>query len=166
MVRPSRMPPFRHRERRLRAAQSFAKLGGPGAHLCASAKRLSRAGRATGGLGRSALLPRHCSPQDIGRRRQASAGHAVHLDHVNTIADGLAAPFAGLGRPTGASNLWKCFLWLQTRKGLVPQRALPAPFVLISAGVGRTDRLARNAWWGPPTFRITVAGVPSSLAVS
>ncbi|HEY4385703.1 MAG TPA: hypothetical protein VGN34_14700 [Ktedonobacteraceae bacterium] len=27
-------------------------------------------------------------------------------------------------------------------------------------------RLARNAWWGPPNFRITVAGVPSSLAVS
>jgi threonine dehydratase len=24
-----------------------------------------------------------------------AAGHAVHLDHVNTIADGLAAPFAG-----------------------------------------------------------------------
>ena len=24
-----------------------------------------------------------------------AAGHAVHLDHINTIADGLAAPFAG-----------------------------------------------------------------------
>ena len=28
------------------------------------------------------------------------------------------------------------------------------------------DRLARNAWRGPPNFRVTVAGVPSSLAVS
>jgi hypothetical protein len=28
------------------------------------------------------------------------------------------------------------------------------------------DRRACNAWWGPPTFRITVAGVPSSLPVS
>ena len=27
-------------------------------------------------------------------------------------------------------------------------------------------RLARNAWWGPPNFRITVAGVPSSLIMS
>jgi hypothetical protein len=26
------------------------------------------------------------------------------------------------------------------------------------------DRLARNAWWGPPQLRITVAGVPASLA--
>ena len=28
------------------------------------------------------------------------------------------------------------------------------------------DRLARNAWWGPPRLRITVAGVPAFLAVS
>ena len=28
------------------------------------------------------------------------------------------------------------------------------------------DRLARNAWWGPPLLRITVAGVPAFLAVS
>jgi hypothetical protein len=28
------------------------------------------------------------------------------------------------------------------------------------------DRLARNAWWGPPYLRITVAGVPAFLAVS
>jgi hypothetical protein len=28
------------------------------------------------------------------------------------------------------------------------------------------DRLARNAWCGPPSLRVTVAGVPSSLAVS
>jgi hypothetical protein len=27
-------------------------------------------------------------------------------------------------------------------------------------------RLARNAWWGPPHWRITVAGVPAFLAVS
>jgi hypothetical protein len=26
------------------------------------------------------------------------------------------------------------------------------------------DRLARNAWWGPPQLRITVAGVPAFLA--
>ncbi len=26
------------------------------------------------------------------------------------------------------------------------------------------DRLARNAWWGPPQLRITVAGVPACLA--
>jgi hypothetical protein len=26
------------------------------------------------------------------------------------------------------------------------------------------DRLARNAWWGPPQLRITVAGVPAVLA--
>jgi hypothetical protein len=26
------------------------------------------------------------------------------------------------------------------------------------------DRLARNAWWGPPHFRVTVAGVPATLA--
>ena len=26
------------------------------------------------------------------------------------------------------------------------------------------DRLARNAWWGPPQQRITVAGVPAFLA--
>lgn len=25
------------------------------------------------------------------------------------------------------------------------------------------DRLARNAWWGPPQLRITVAGVPAFL---
>ncbi len=28
------------------------------------------------------------------------------------------------------------------------------------------DRLACNAWWGPPQMRITVAGVPTFLAVS
>jgi hypothetical protein len=28
------------------------------------------------------------------------------------------------------------------------------------------DRLARNAWWGPPHLRITVAGVPSFLTMS
>ncbi len=28
------------------------------------------------------------------------------------------------------------------------------------------DRLARNAWWGPPQVRVSVAGVPSFLAVS
>jgi hypothetical protein len=28
-----------------------------------------------------------------------------------------------------------------------------------------SDRLARNAWWGPPHLRITVAGVPAFLAV-
>ncbi len=27
------------------------------------------------------------------------------------------------------------------------------------------DRLAQNAWWGPPQLRITVAGVPAFLAV-
>jgi hypothetical protein len=27
------------------------------------------------------------------------------------------------------------------------------------------DRLARNAWWGPPQLRITVAGVPALLAI-
>ncbi len=27
------------------------------------------------------------------------------------------------------------------------------------------DRLAHNAWWGPPQWRITVAGVPASLAM-
>jgi hypothetical protein len=26
------------------------------------------------------------------------------------------------------------------------------------------DRLARNAWWGPPQLRISVAGVPAFLA--
>jgi threonine dehydratase len=30
-----------------------------------------------------------------GMSNSLAAGHAVHLDHVNTIADGLAAPFAG-----------------------------------------------------------------------
>jgi hypothetical protein len=28
------------------------------------------------------------------------------------------------------------------------------------------DRLARNAWWGPPQFRVTVAGVPAFLAMN
>jgi hypothetical protein len=28
------------------------------------------------------------------------------------------------------------------------------------------DRLARNAWWGPPQVRITVAGVPAFLAIN
>jgi len=28
------------------------------------------------------------------------------------------------------------------------------------------DRLARNAWWGPPQLRITVAGVPAILAIN
>src|SRR5512135_1538595 len=28
------------------------------------------------------------------------------------------------------------------------------------------DRLARNAWWGPPHLRITLAGVPAFLAIS
>jgi hypothetical protein len=28
------------------------------------------------------------------------------------------------------------------------------------------DRLARNAWWGPPQVRVTVAGVPAFLALS
>lgn len=27
------------------------------------------------------------------------------------------------------------------------------------------DRFARNAWWGPPQLRITVAGVPAFLAI-
>jgi hypothetical protein len=28
------------------------------------------------------------------------------------------------------------------------------------------DRLARNAWWGPPHLRVSVAGVPSFLAIN
>jgi hypothetical protein len=28
------------------------------------------------------------------------------------------------------------------------------------------DRLARNAWWGPPQLRVTVAGVPALLAAN
>ncbi|HZR41286.1 MAG TPA: hypothetical protein VFB12_14280 [Ktedonobacteraceae bacterium] len=28
-----------------------------------------------------------------------------------------------------------------------------------------SDRLARNAWWGPPRLRVTVAGVPTALAL-
>ena len=28
------------------------------------------------------------------------------------------------------------------------------------------DRLGRNAWWGPPQWRITVAGVPAFLAMN
>jgi len=28
------------------------------------------------------------------------------------------------------------------------------------------DRLACNAWWGPPQLRLTIAGVPAFLAVS
>lgn len=28
------------------------------------------------------------------------------------------------------------------------------------------DRLARNAWWGPPQLRVTVAGVPATLAIN
>lgn len=28
------------------------------------------------------------------------------------------------------------------------------------------DRLARNAWWGPPQWRVTVAGVPAFLAMN
>ncbi len=28
------------------------------------------------------------------------------------------------------------------------------------------DRLARNAWWGPPQLRVTVAGVPAILAIN
>ncbi len=28
------------------------------------------------------------------------------------------------------------------------------------------DRLARNAWWGPPRLRVTVAGVPAFLAIN
>ena len=28
------------------------------------------------------------------------------------------------------------------------------------------DRLARNGWWGPPQARITVAGVPTFLAIN
>jgi hypothetical protein len=31
---------------------------------------------------------------------------------------------------------------------------------------GWHDRLARNAWWGPPQLHITVAGVPAFLAIS
>jgi|SRR6266516_2592320 len=27
------------------------------------------------------------------------------------------------------------------------------------------DRLARNAWWGPPQLRVTVSGVPACLAI-
>ncbi|WP_201378356.1 hypothetical protein [Ktedonobacter sp. SOSP1-52] len=27
------------------------------------------------------------------------------------------------------------------------------------------DRLACNAWWGPPQLRVTVAGVPASLTI-
>ncbi len=27
-------------------------------------------------------------------------------------------------------------------------------------------RLAHNAWWGPPQFRVTVAGVPTFLTTS
>ncbi|GHO77772.1 hypothetical protein KSD_55430 [Ktedonobacter sp. SOSP1-85] len=27
------------------------------------------------------------------------------------------------------------------------------------------DRLACNAWWGPPQLRVTVAGVPTFLAI-
>jgi hypothetical protein len=28
------------------------------------------------------------------------------------------------------------------------------------------DRLARNAWWGPPQLRVTVAGGPDCLAIN
>jgi hypothetical protein len=51
-----------------------------------------------------------------------------------------------------------------------PQRASPPPrsprAIRSHQRWSWQDRLARNAWWGPPSFRVTVAGVPSSLAVS
>jgi hypothetical protein len=51
-----------------------------------------------------------------------------------------------------------------------PQRASPPPrsprAIRSHQRWSWEDRLARNAWWGPPNFRVTVAGVPSSLAVS
>ena len=28
------------------------------------------------------------------------------------------------------------------------------------------DRLAHNAWWGPPQLQVTVAGVPACLAMT
>lgn len=51
-----------------------------------------------------------------------------------------------------------------------PQRASPPPrsprAIRSHQRWSWEDRLARNAWWGPPSFRVTGAFVPSSLAVS
>ncbi len=43
------------------------------------------------------------------------------------------------GPPIGAGNSSRCFPWRKTRQGLRLRLVLPAPCVLTSAGVGRTD---------------------------
>ncbi len=73
------------------------------------------------------LLPAHPFASDC-----RSASHAL-------ARCGWPRPSPDLDCPTFASHLCKCFLWLKTRQGLLPHPALPVPFVLISAGVGRTD---------------------------
>jgi hypothetical protein len=50
----------------------------------------------------------------------------------------------------------------QLPKGVAPPR--PPRAVRSHYRWSWGDRLARNAWWGPPQLRITVAGVPAFLA--
>ena len=71
--------------------------------------------------------------------------------------------FAAPGWLTGAGNMLRCFRLLRSHQEAEPPPRPPRA-VRSHHRWSWHDRLARNAWWGPPQLRITVAGVPTFLA--
>ena len=69
------------------------------------------------------------------------------------------------GWPTGVGNTLRYFPWFRrSREVLPPPR--PPRAIRSHHHWSWQDRLAYNAWWGPPQLRVTVAGVPDFLAIS
>jgi hypothetical protein len=121
-------------------------------------------GRATGRFGAEDF-----TLQENGRLR-CPAGASLWLSESPSCSERCAGSmwpverFAVPGPPTGAGNMWRCFPWLG------PSRR-PSLLLVHLVPCGRHhrwswhDRLARNAGFGPPQFRVTVAGVPAFLAM-
>ena len=73
--------------------------------------------------------------------------------------------FAAPGLPDFGRQHVEVIALAQTPKSLSPPPRPPRA-IRSHRSFRWHDRLARNAWWGPPQLRVTVAGVPAFLARS
>ena len=73
--------------------------------------------------------------------------------------------FVAPGRPIGVGNTLRSFPWFRPSNEVLPPPRPPRA-IRSHHRWSWQDRLARNAWFGPPQLRVTVAGVPAFLAVS
>jgi len=77
----------------------------------------------------------------------------------------LVKRFAGLGLPDFRSQYVEMLPLAQIPQGSSPPPRPPRA-VRSHYRWGWHDRLARNAWWGPPQLCVTVAGVPATFAMN